>query len=449
VSFAPFDALSADVTLRSQRDLLAPERAASRRLEQDALRGARERFAGLDLGWETNRTIATSFAFRPRVTQWLRPSYAFSSRFSTDRNPSYLEIVTTGPDTSALLQRRFLGDRTIMRGFQLEPVGIWDALAGAPDPEATTRPLARRLVAAILPLNAQWSSRLGSHFERETIAPGLGYQLGLGDFAGFRFIGSDTAANARLRDELRLASGLRLPAGAQLDLTYFEAAQDVHDVTGGTRRFDERGWPNVRFAWLSMPLPAPLAPYVRSASLTAGYEHVQRHSTFDAFASQDRGQEETRMPVQLSLTLGGGMTASFNAMWVDGNGIDPTGRTEQRAFTRSAQVGGTLRPPEALRARFQHPINALLAYTAQDQRQCRFRSGVDSDDCVPFLDLGTSTINFTLDTVLSDLTVGVQMSYTGRHNQIGTMAGSNQFQLGLFGQFNFEAGRLPVGGGIR
>jgi hypothetical protein len=36
--------------------------------------------------------------------------------------------------------------------------------------------------------------------------------------------------------------------------------------------------------------------------------------------------------------------------------------------------------------------------------------------------------------------VGLQASYVDRRSFIGTQIGSSQFQLGLFGQFNLQAG---------
>ena len=54
-----------------------------------------------------------------------------------------------------------------------------------------------------------------------------------------------------------------------------------------------------------------------------------------------------------------------------------------------------------------------------------------------------------MSTTMSDFQVGLQASYTDRRSFVGRRAGSTQFQLSLFGQFLFEAGRLPaVGGGF-
>jgi hypothetical protein len=41
--------------------------------------------------------------------------------------------------------------------------------------------------------------------------------------------------------------------------------------------------------------------------------------------------------------------------------------------------------------------------------------------------------------------MGFQMSYNDHKSFIGLRSGSSQFQLGLFGEFNFEAGNAMGG----
>src|SRR5690606_25276550 len=93
ISFQPFASLTADLSLSSSRDLLPPANATPRENEQEAIQRARSTFAGMDLGWETNRPTATQVAFRPPIAPWLRPGLTLSTRFSTSRNPSYLETI--------------------------------------------------------------------------------------------------------------------------------------------------------------------------------------------------------------------------------------------------------------------------------------------------------------------------------------------------------------------
>jgi hypothetical protein len=54
-----------------------------------------------------------------------------------------------------------------------------------------------------------------------------------------------------------------------------------------------------------------------------------------------------------------------------------------------------------------------------------------------------------LETMVRDLSVGLQMSYSSRNSLVGTHNGTSQFQLGLFGNFQMKAGRELQPTGIR
>ena len=56
------------------------------------------------------------------------------------------------------------------------------------------------------------------------------------------------------------------------------------------------------------------------------------------------------------------------------------------------------------------------------------------------MDQSNATFNLTLDTVVSELQVGFQASYTNRQSNIGQRLGSTQFQIGFWGQFVYNAG---------
>jgi hypothetical protein len=443
LGFAPLEALSAELVVRSHRDLLDARRASPDAAAQAALRDARARLAGVDVGWETNRTMTTSVAYRPRITTWLRPSYTFTSRYGTDRHASFLALVPAGADTGARLQRRFGGDRTTTRALQLEPLGLYDALAGGAPDAGERAGAARRVVAALLPLTAQRSRRLGSSWERETFAPSWSYQLGVALADRYRVMGDDSAASIRARDDVRVASGFRV-GGAQLDVSYREATQDGRDRVGGRRTLDERGWPQLRLAWMNVPLPAALARVARSTSLSTGWERSRRATRLDDGGEQ-RTSDELRLPLQVGVAFGAGVSASYTAVLSGATTSAPSGRGEEHGLAHGVQLGGALRAPRPLATTLPNPVNVQLGWTQQSQTQCRYRNP-DGGECVPYLDIATGSLNVGADTRLADLVVGMQMSYTTRRNGVGAVTGTERFQLNLFGQFSFEAGRLPAGG---
>lgn len=449
VGFLPFEPLSAAVQLSSSRDLLEAERASTRADEREALERARSRLIGTDFGWETRRSLNTTMTFRPNVTNWFRPSYGYSNRYSTDRNPSYIELLS---DSSATLQRRFGSDRQITRRLDFQPYRLFETTFG---PSAdSARGVGGALfdaARAFQTLNFIWNSGRNSQFEREISQPGAGYQFGLGDFSRFRFVGDDTSATALDRDDFRINSGLGLPFRGALTLGYQRTRLEAFDRRGGRRDERQTTWPSARLAWRNIPLPGAVSGVLLAASAGVGYEHAERTALFGGAGATTRGGVEDRFPLELSFTFAKGVTASYTGTLTDGTSEDPTGNAENEARNHTVQVMGILQPPAFMRSKIPNPIQTMLIMTQDDQRRCRFRpQSLEAEACVPFVDASTRSMNLQVNTRLSDLNVGLRMAYTTRQNHVGTRTGSNQFQLALFGEFNFSAGELPsLGGGIR
>ncbi|HUF69212.1 MAG TPA: cell surface protein SprA [Longimicrobiales bacterium] len=439
IAFAPFSDLTADLSIRSGRDLLEPERATQQPLAQQALRDARGSLAGADIGWETNRTMTASLAFRPVLATWLRPTYAWTNQYRTARDPSYFEIETAGTDSMALLQRRFGSDRQISRRLDFQPTALIRALG--PDSADGFGGALRSLIGAVQTINITWNTALGSQFDRETAEPGFGYRLGFGSLGSFRTIDGDTAIAATERSDVRMGTTAGLPLGLQLNVTYTDGQTNGFDIRGGQRRQQATTWPSVRLAWPNVPVPSAVRGVVLAASVQAGYELAERTNIYGTGNPQIRGSREKRYPAAVSLTFPAGIRATWNGTFIRGTSADPTGDGEQRGANHAVQLGGNFDPPGLLGEKFTRPINALLAFTEDTQRRCRFRTTAGTTaDCVAFLDTSNRNVNFTLDTVVSDITVGMQFSYTSRLNRVGATTGSSQFQAKLFGRFRFEGG---------
>ena len=75
-------------------------------------------------------------------------------------------------------------------------------------------------------------------------------------------------------------------------------------------------------------------------------------------------------------------------------------------------------------------------------RDCRQVTGGPA--CVPFVDQINQSLSVSLDTRIGGLEMGLDAAYVNRQSNVGQRTGSTQFQLGLFGQFLFEAGQLPL-----
>ncbi|MGH7468506.1 MAG: hypothetical protein ACRENP_11150 [Longimicrobiales bacterium] len=458
ISFLPFEALRATISLRSSRDLLATDRASNQTLERNAIAAARSRLSGIDIGWETQRSLSSELSFRPEIAPWLRPAFNYSARFGTDRHPSYLEA---RPDSTALMQRRFQAERSLNRALLFEPAGLLRALYALPE-QGTDSLLAARaaltrwtyaLANTLRPIELNWNASLGSQFERELSQPGLAYQVGLGGFDAYRLIGGDTAVFVNARSAFTARSALRLPLNAELDATFEENTIDAVDQRGGNRQQVDRRWPQLHLNWSRLPLPAFLDPIIVTGTLRAGIENSRQHSLLGGFSDQERGGRETRIPVGLVVGFANGFSAQYTGALSTGTSTDPTGDAEQSGSDHTLQLGGLFQPPESWRERLNGPITLNLTLKQTSQRNCRFQSilvvAEEATSCIRFIDFRNRTANLVVESTVRDLRVGLQMSYSSRQSFVGTHNGTSQFQIGLFGNFEMKAGRALQPAGLR
>ncbi|HKJ02147.1 MAG TPA: hypothetical protein VJ997_06820, partial [Longimicrobiales bacterium] len=168
LSFRPLEALTASMTLLSARDLLPPEEAVSDPRVQDLIRAERARVSGVDLGWETNRTVRTRVGFRPRVFPWLRNDLDWTSTYGSDRNANFLDRSESPSDTVLALARNARGQRDWRATLSLDPGILAEDLLGraraGEDPGVTQM---RSFVGSFRPFAATYQSGLVSRFHRD------------------------------------------------------------------------------------------------------------------------------------------------------------------------------------------------------------------------------------------------------------------------------------------
>jgi hypothetical protein len=430
----PFDRLAVSISLASDRDLLDAERATTRPLERQALQQARAAAGGIDIGWETARVLNSSLSYRPDLTPWLSAGYTYDSRYLTDRNASWLELVVSGADTSATLQRRFETTRQVSRTVQLRPAGMATSLGA--DSLSVLRYWQR--------IDLTWRGTIASQFERESFTPGTAYQLGLGDYDAFRVVGADTAARAQQRAAFTAGTALATPGAGNINVSYTTEDVESFDARGGSRTQRRVGWPHVTMQWSRLVVPRMLSGVVRSWGASIGVQRNETTTEYGGSAGQTRGLTELRFPVSLNMALGDVFSISYRGAFSSGESLDPTGNVESGGHQQDIGVTGVFQPRDAWRTKLSGPITARLSYTEQQQSQCRYNPTLAAiEGCIAFLDLGTRNANFTIESIVSDITVGALFSYVARQNHVGTRNGTTQFQFGLYGRFNFTAGEMP------
>jgi hypothetical protein len=438
VGLRPLPSLTADVTFLSTRDLLHPDEVVPDVEVQDLLAGERRRLAGVDLGWETNRSIRTRADYRPRIVSWLRHEVGFSTRYDGDRNPGFVRRVEAGTDTVAILERNASGEREVRTLLALDFGALAGAISG-PDDEGRTG------VAAVLdrlrPVTWAWSDGIFSRFNRDPVSPGNGYQLGWSGLEGYRVLDGDTAATLVERVSRQVSWGV---AGerAGLDATWGESDVVTLDARAD-RTVRTETWPDVRARLDDLPMAGFLTTALQRVALSAGVRRSRREITYGQ-AAQRRHLDERSIPMDVTFTWVGGLVTGYRAELETGRGEDPTGDTERDLTRHRLSVTSAFLPPFGLGREVPRPVRLSLLASYVDERECRVPAG--RSECVAFVDQINRALSMTLDTQVSDFEVGLVASYVDRQSFVGQQRGSTQFQLSVFGQFLFEAG--DVGGEV-
>jgi hypothetical protein len=172
---------------------------------------------------------------------------------------------------------------------------------------------------------------------------------------------------------------------------------------------------------------------ISRVSLAAGFQRIKQEAAFGGFGVQGRFQQDERIPLEVAIVWGGGLSTSYRGSLTSGKGSDPTGETERSRNSHTVSIAASLRPPSGWEARLTRPItlSGLLQYSSD--RNCRTTAA--GAECVPFLDELIRSLVLRVETAISRTDLRLQLSYTDRQSFVGLQSGSSQFQFGLFGRF--------------
>jgi hypothetical protein len=168
-------------------------------------------------------------------------------------------------------------------------------------------------------------------------------------------------------------------------------------------------------------------------SLSAGFQRIRQRTAFGGFGQQKRFQRDERIPVEISIVWGGGISTSYRGSFTSGEGSDPTGETERDRNNHTVSLAASMQPPSSLAGRLTRPITMSALGQYSSDRNCR--NTTTRAECVPFLDELIRSLVFRVETAVSRMDVRLQLSYTDRQSFVGLQSGSSQFQFGLFGRF--------------
>lgn len=442
LTLEPPTSLTGQVNVTQNRELVAPRDLVEGRTGRRLLRRERTRVAGLDLGWETTRSIDMNFTYRPQIANWVAPRATFDSRFRFDRNASFI----TEQSADTVLTRDFNASRNLNTSLSLNlPLLLRNSFGRE---RGGLAGLLLGLFDRLDVFTASYTRALSSFYQRETAAPALGYQFGLGGFESFRVQQGDTASRVNETKALSLSSGVQLPLTLGVNFDY---SQNDGRIWTPTSRFRGHSvtWPNVRVNWTRVPLPGFTRPWVRTLGLRTGYT-LRRNEDVVVGADQLREGETRSIPVGLNLALTTGWSFGYTLNLEDTERIDPTGVSRGDNTNHTVQVTAQFDSP-VRSGTFSNPIRASLRFTQSDRKECRQLGGVGSRqpgdellagtfECEPFTDLRTQNVELTVDTDMNPFVIGLQGSWRNQQSNLGERPGSTQLEISLFGQFLFQTG---------
>ena len=430
IVFRPFETFSAQADVVTGRDLLDPEKTVADPVVQGLLFDETFSLLGLDLGWETDQVVRTRMNFDPRFGDWIRTGLGLQTFYSSHRTATFVDrSLDAVGDTVLALARNVNGGRDFTGQVTVIPATIFGASGGAAGGSALSRGVG--VVAdAMDPVTVTYQAGVTSRFDRAPIDPSFSYRYGFAGREGYALLEADTATTFTDRVGWTLGSGVRLPADLRVRVNYRLATTKTLD-TRSDRTLRRKTWPDLNLSLVNLPLPDQ--GVITRVSLSAGFQRIKQKAVFGGFGLQEKIQQDDRIPVEIALVWGGGLSTSYRGSFTSGEGSDPTGGTERRRNNHTFSLTASMRPPTRWAARLTRPItmSALLQYASN--RNCR--ATASQAECVPFLDELIRSLVLRVETAISRTDVRLQLSYTDRQSFVGLQSGSSQFQFGIFGRF--------------
>ena len=305
LGFRPLNALTADFTFLSTRDLLDPIDAVTDPRLRALLAAERTEVVGVDVGWETRRSLRSRVSYRPRVVPWLDHEITWSSRYDGERNASFVEIVEQPLDSIFRLQRNAAGERDVSTLVSFDAATLGRSLAGS-DPTARGAAWAR-ISNAIQPITFTSRDGLFSRFDRDPVDPGLAYQLGWTGRSGYLTLSGDTAATVVDQSSRQVTWGLAA-AGITFDATWGVSEAATLDARAG-RTIRAVTWPDLRARISVAEAPEGSSRPLQGVAVGTGIREEERELVYGD-GGQRRVLDERSFPWDLSLRWRGGLTTA-------------------------------------------------------------------------------------------------------------------------------------------
>jgi len=377
-----------------------------------------QRFLGIGMGFENQRSLNTRLTYTPSLFSWLRPRFNTTSSFGLTRDPNGGTPERAVGDTAGAfrLPTAFVNQRSTDLGGSVDFSRAMRVLFGD---SSHLLPWLDRLA----PLDFTSHTDLRSQFSRAGVDPSLSYQLGLGSADGFRAIDGRLAVGASRIRQWRLGSALRLPLGLSVSAGYTSGTQVTWAARGaGQSETDQTNttWPDLTGRWNWTPSQKLIRKVLSSISASASVRVVTSSTvqpplgvglgSAEDTAGSLRATKDTRSwPLSLSLIWAGHVVTSFSHSLTRSLSNQAGSVTQNDATETSASIAFSFRAPYELLP-LKSDIRTSFGYSSSGSKGCI--NLVGADVCQTILDAGRQQFNFSMDTDMPpNVSAGISVGY--------------------------------------
>ena len=366
---------------------------------------SRKSFAGLDVGVERDRQLATSMSINPRFSSWLRPRFTTGSSFVLSRSLTSRQPVREDGDTAGA----FILPQTLNNSRSREIAAVFDLSRGLAKVFGDSSRIGNA-VRRVRPLEASTRLIRNSTYDLAAFNPGLGYMLALGGRENFLTQEGQGALSLAETRTNTVSSGAELPFGISFNLSYSRVTVvRLQQVSGNYVSTDsrQREWPvgSLRFTQNIKSGPVSL--------ITAGMGFRRREgSTLQPSAGGNARTAtfSSSLTPDLQVGLRNGMVLllgyNSNSQRNENNGN--TTESDQNDLTGTFSY--VFRLPGAI-SRLRKQVSASLIGIYSSGVTCLTRT--DTPKCQTISDTKRTELRGSLDTdLLKLMRGGIQFGYT-------------------------------------
>jgi hypothetical protein len=434
LDFLPIQAVQLRGSLASGRDLrdYGDSTTRGRLVQQES-----QTFLGLNAGVETQRALNTFLGITPRLADWLRPRFTFTTVFTFSRDPNAAAPVRDIGDTAGgfHLPTAYSNARRANVGAQLDLRRLGQRLFGE---KATMTQLLGRLSN----LDASYGRGYSSTFFAAPDMPSLSYQFALGGIDDFRRQGVRLAGSASDNLNWNAGGALDLILGLRLTTSYLRTRGITWVVRGGEQvplQTSNVEWPSGVVTWNLTPSGTRWV--IRGLSARVSYRRREANAAQAAFgggtAVASTQTIETAVGPAITITWPGGISTSYDLAQTTSDVLNAGNLFHTSNSQENASLAFSFRPPIM---HVKGGIRANARYHAAANTTCLQTAA--QLVCIPYVDTKQRQAQLTLDTAFPpSLTAGLQMSYV-LNDERQTNHKTGQLGVTLFVNFATNVGQI-------